>query len=101
MCSSDLFVLSRPSNRWAKVEALKKIRGVRTVIFGSGNHQQDFFGCLVHVLMQLVEGLPISLESGTKTQWHVRMSQMSENDESLTNDAEKQKEAREAAKVLI
>jgi hypothetical protein len=69
-----LFVLSRKSNQWDKVEALKKLRGVRTILFGSGNHQQEFFGCLVHVLMQLVAGLPISLESGNRTQWHVRVA---------------------------
>ena len=66
-----LFILSRRSNKWEKVEALKKLRSVRSVIFGSGNHQQEFFGCLVHVLMQLVDGLPISLEGANKTQWHV------------------------------
>ncbi|CAG7725994.1 unnamed protein product [Allacma fusca] len=66
-----LFILSRRTNKWEKVEALKKLRSVRSVIFGSGNHQQEFFGCLVHVLGCLVDGLPISLEGANKTQWHV------------------------------
>ena len=100
-----LFVLSRKSNQWDKVEALKKLRSVRTIIFGSGNHQQEFFGCLVHVLMQLVDGLPISLESGNRTQWHVRVAPVSTDGDSLdggsssNNGQNKSKNAREAAKV--
>jgi len=101
-----LFVLSRKSNQWDKVEALKKLRSVRTIIFGSGNHQQEFFGCLVHVLMQLVDGIPISLESGNRTQWHVRVASVTtdteESDSSSTSSTQaKSKNAREAAKVSL
>jgi len=93
-----LFILSRKSNQWDKVEALKKIRGVRSVIFGSGNHQQDFFGCLVYVLMQLVDGLPISLESGNRTQWHVRVA-VSEEEGSVDTSNGKSRIIRASAVV--
>lgn len=94
-----LFILSRKSNQWDKVEALKKIRSVRSIIFGSGNHQQDFFGCLVHVLMQLVDGLPIALESGNRTQWHVRV--MSNTDESIVNGKQKNSRSSTGVKFII
>lgn len=83
-----LFILSRrsSSNQWDKVETLKKLRSIRTVVFGSGNHQQEFFGCLTFLLMQLIDGLPIPLESGTKTQWHVRVPAREEAAEVSTID---------------
>lgn len=83
--------MSRRGNRWSKVEALKKIRGIRTVIFGSGNHQQEFFGCLVHVLMQLVDGHAISLEGGTKTLWHVPVVDSKEIDEATESEVDRKK----------
>lgn len=76
-----LFILSRRSNQWDKVEALKKLRNMRSTIFGSGNHQQEFFGCLAYILMQLSEGLPIPIESGSRTQWHVRVASSTSFDE--------------------
>jgi hypothetical protein len=95
-----LFILSRRSNQWDKVETLKKLRNIRTVVFGAGNHQQEFFGCLVHVLMQLVDGLPIALESGNKTQWHVRVTPRP-GEEGLPEgaDFDSRREHREAARL--
>jgi len=95
-----LFILSRRSNQWDKVETLKKLRNIRTVVFGAGNHQQEFFGCLVHVLMQLVDGLPIALESATKTQWHVRVTPRP-GEEILPEGADMdcRREQREAARL--
>ncbi|OXA60252.1 WD repeat and FYVE domain-containing protein 3 [Folsomia candida] len=94
-----LFVLSRRANQWDKVETLKKLRTIRTVIFGAGNHQQEFFGCLTHVLMQLIDGLPIALESANKTQWHVRVTPRPGEEIHENADIESRREQREAARL--
>lgn len=94
-----LFILSRRSNQWDKVETLKKLRTIRTTIFGSGNHQQEFFGCLTHVLMQLVDGMPISLECGSKTQWHVRVTPRPSEEIQETTDVESRRELRELIRL--
>lgn len=73
-----LFLLSRPTEsvaeQMAVLEALHKLTTHRLLIFGAGNHELDFIGCLTYCLLQLTADLRIVLDSHTNnrnTTWHV------------------------------
>uniref|UniRef100_A0A8D8WKM9 WD repeat and FYVE domain-containing protein 3 n=1 Tax=Cacopsylla melanoneura TaxID=428564 RepID=A0A8D8WKM9_9HEMI len=70
-----LFLLSRNTESIAEqmpvLETLQKLTTHRSLIFGSGNHELDFFGCLTYCLTQLALDMKISLDSNGKTTWHV------------------------------
>lgn len=73
-----LYLLSRPTetvaDQMAVLEALHKLTTHRLLIFGAGNHELDFIGCLTYCLLQLTSDLKIALEpnaSNRSTTWHV------------------------------
>ncbi|XP_030377443.1 WD repeat and FYVE domain-containing protein 3 [Scaptodrosophila lebanonensis] len=74
---SILFLLSRPTESIAEqmsvLEALHKIIQHRLLIFGAGNHELEFIGCLTYCLLQLTADMKIILEPSTSrnTTWHV------------------------------
>ena len=76
---SILYMLSRPQSNVAGqmgvLEVLHKIVDNRSVIFGAGNHELDFFGCLTFCLLRLSSGKNIPLEAEGKTTWHVTPSE--------------------------
>ncbi|KAK2144407.1 hypothetical protein LSH36_759g01035 [Paralvinella palmiformis] len=81
-----LFQLSRPMYTVADhtniLEALHKLTENRTLIFGPGNFDQEFFGCLCYCLLQLTDDPhnicdPPGLRTTT---WHVDISSTSDTD---------------------
>lgn len=73
-----LYLLSRPTEsvaeQMAVLEALHKLTTNRLLIFGAGNHELDFIGCLTYCLLQLTADLKIALDANTtnrNTTWHV------------------------------
>lgn len=76
-----LYLLSRPTetvaDQMAVLEALHKLATHRLLIFGAGNHELDFIGCLTYCLLQLTSDFRIALESNASnrsTTWHVNPS---------------------------
>lgn len=76
-----LYLLSRPTEsvaeQMAVLEALHKLTTHRLLIFGAGNHELEFIGCLTYCLLQLTSDLKIVLEVSTSnrnTTWHVNPS---------------------------
>lgn len=74
---SILYLLSRSTETIAEqmgvLEILHKIITHRLLIFGAGNHELDFIGCLTYCLLQLTSDLKIVLEpsAARNTTWHV------------------------------
>lgn len=44
---------------------------LRVLIFGVGNHELDFIGCLTYCLIQLYSDMKIIMDTNMKTTWHV------------------------------
>lgn len=89
-----LYLLSRPtetvSDQMAVLEALHKLTTNRLLIFGAGNHELDFIGCLTYCLLQLTSDLRIVLDPNSSnrscTTWHVNPSnEMIESRDDLLN----------------
>lgn len=58
-----LYMLSRPhenvASQMSSLEVLHKITTNRNIIFGAGNHELEFFGCLAFCLLQITGGAQI------------------------------------------
>nr|XP_022909115.1 WD repeat and FYVE domain-containing protein 3 [Onthophagus taurus] len=85
---SILFLLSRPTDSIADqmsvLEALHKLTTNRLIVFGAGNHELDFIGCLTYCLLQLKADMKIMLDSNMRTMWHVNpASDLESRDEQL------------------
>lgn len=86
---SILFLLSRPTDSIADqmsvLEALHKLTNNRLIVFGAGNHELDFVGCLTYCLLQLTCDMKIMLEGSIRTTWHVNpSSDLESRDDHLT-----------------
>ncbi|XP_034186854.1 WD repeat and FYVE domain containing 3 bchs isoform X3 [Osmia lignaria lignaria] len=83
-----LFLLSRPTDsiadQMAVLEALHKLTTHRLLIFGAGNHELEFIGCLTYCLLQLTADIKVMLDTNTKTTWHVN-PQVEASDDRLTS----------------
>ncbi|VVC89841.1 unnamed protein product [Leptidea sinapis] len=84
-----LFLLSRSTDSIADqmsvLEALHKLTTNRLLIFGAGNHELEFIGCLTYCLLQLSANMKIALESHMRTTWHVNPSgDLESRDDKLT-----------------
>lgn len=55
----------------AVMEALHKLTTHRGLVFGAGNHELDFVGCLTYCLLQLTADMRIMLDTNIRTTWHV------------------------------
>lgn len=71
-----LFLLSRPTesvaDQMAVLDTLHKLTTNRLLIFGAGNHELEFIGCLTYCLLQLTSDMKIELDTNAKnTTWHV------------------------------
>lgn len=70
-----LYLLSRSTDslteQTAVLEALHKLTTHRLLIFGAGNHELDFVGCLTYCLLQLTSDQKIALDANNRTTWHV------------------------------
>lgn len=70
-----LYLLSRGTDSIADqmpvLETLHKLTNHRGLVFGAGNHELDFIGCLTYCLLQLTSDMRIMLDSNVKTTWHV------------------------------
>ncbi|GBP47766.1 WD repeat and FYVE domain-containing protein 3 [Eumeta japonica] len=73
-----LYLLSRSTDSIADqmsvLEALHKLTTNRLLIFGAGNHELEFIGCLTYCLLQLSANMKITLDSHMRTTWHVNPS---------------------------
>lgn len=57
----------------------------RLLIFGAGNHELEFIGCLTYCLLQLSSNMKIALDSHMRTTWHVNPSgDLESRDDRLT-----------------
>ncbi|CAG4985996.1 unnamed protein product [Colias eurytheme] len=84
-----LFLLSRCTDSIADqmsvLEALHKLTTNRLLIFGAGNHELEFIGCLTYCLLQLSANMKIALDSHMRTTWHVNPSgDLESRDDKLT-----------------
>ncbi|KAG6445369.1 hypothetical protein O3G_MSEX003892 [Manduca sexta] len=84
-----LFLLSRSTDSIADqmsvLEALHKLTTNRLLIFGAGNHELEFIGCLTYCLLQLSANMKIALDSHMRTTWHVNPSgDLESRDDRLT-----------------
>eukprot|EP00094_Tigriopus_californicus_P005213 TCALIF_05026-PB protein Name:"Similar to WDFY3 WD repeat and FYVE domain-containing protein 3 (Homo sapiens)" AED:0.04 eAED:0.04 QI:7/0.93/0.68/1/1/1/16/134/3650 len=72
-----LYMISRPHNhadvsgQIGVLEVLHKITTHRSIVFGAGNHELEYFGCLTFCLLQLTAGLNIPIDPENRTHWHV------------------------------
>ncbi|XP_060523655.1 WD repeat and FYVE domain-containing protein 3 [Cylas formicarius] len=87
-----LYLLSRNTesiaDQMSVLEALHKLTTNRLIVFGAGNHELDFIGCLTYCLLQLTADMRIALEtgaSGPKTTWHVNPGQDVESRDEFLN----------------
>ncbi|KAK9687952.1 FYVE zinc finger [Popillia japonica] len=85
---SILFLLSRPTetiaDQMSVLEALHKLTTNRLIVFGAGNHELDFIGCLTYCLLQLKADMKIMLDTNMRTMWHVNPgSDLESRDEQL------------------
>ncbi|KAK9884773.1 hypothetical protein WA026_009003 [Henosepilachna vigintioctopunctata] len=83
-----LYLLSRSTetiaDQMSVLEALHKLTNNRLIIFGAGNHELDFIGCLTYCLIQLIADMRIMLDTNMKTTWHVNPnSDVETRDEAL------------------
>lgn len=79
-----LYLLSRPTEsvaeQMAVLDTLHKLTTNRLLIFGAGNHELEFIGCLTYCLLQLTADMKIELDSNVKnTTWHVPRNEMVES----------------------
>ncbi|XP_061381193.1 WD repeat and FYVE domain-containing protein 3 isoform X2 [Danaus plexippus] len=84
-----LFLLSRSTesiaDQMSVLEALHKLTTNRLLIFGAGNHELEFIGCLTYCLLQLSANMKIALDSHMRTTWHVNPSgDLEARDDKLT-----------------
>ncbi|XP_068632967.1 WD repeat and FYVE domain-containing protein 3 isoform X2 [Battus philenor] len=84
-----LYLLSRSTDSIADqmsvLEALHKLTTNRLLIFGAGNHELEFIGCLTYCLLQLSANMKIALDSHMRTTWHVNPSgDLESRDDRLT-----------------
>ncbi|XP_043249922.1 WD repeat and FYVE domain-containing protein 3 isoform X1 [Colletes gigas] len=84
---TTLFLLSRPTDsiadQMAVLEALHKLTTHRLLVFGAGNHELEFIGCLSYCLLQLTTDVKIVLDN-IKTSWHIH-PQVEASDDRLTS----------------
>lgn len=73
-----LYLVSRSTetvaDQMAVLEALHKLTTNRLLIFGAGNHELDFIGCLTYCLLQLTVDMKIVLDcnnTNRSTTWHI------------------------------
>ena len=66
--------LSRPAYTVADqmnvLDSLHQLTHNRNLVFGPGNYEQEFIGCLSHCLLQLSEDIESS-QNKKRTTWHV------------------------------
>ncbi|XP_041988446.1 WD repeat and FYVE domain-containing protein 3 isoform X2 [Aricia agestis] len=84
-----LYLLSRSTesiaDQMSVLEALHKLTTNRLLIFGAGNHEPEFIGCLTYCLLQLSANMKIALDSHMRTTWHVNPSgDLESQDDKLT-----------------
>ena len=69
-------MLSRPhenvASQMSSLEVLHKLTTNRSIVFGAGNHELEFFGCLVFCLLQITDGAQIPTDGESRTQWHIK-----------------------------
>lgn len=85
-----LYLLSRPTEsvaeQMAVLDTLHKLTTNRLLIFGAGNHELEFIGCLTYCLLQLTSDMRIELDTNAKnTTWHVPRNDMVESRDELLN----------------
>lgn len=87
-----LYLLSRPTEsvaeQMAVLDTLHKLTTNRLLIFGAGNHELEFIGCLTFCLLQLTADMKIELDANAKnTTWHVnpRNEMVESRDEKLNH----------------
>ena len=52
------------------LDSLHQLTHNRNLVFGPGNYEQEFIGCLSHCLLQLSEDIESS-QNKKRTTWHV------------------------------
>jgi WD repeat and FYVE domain-containing protein 3 len=87
-----LYLLSRPTNAIAEqmsvLDTLHKITSHRNLVFGSGNHELEFFGCLTFCLLQLTSDVKINADVTAKTTWMVNPNQKESVEETALNSVQ-------------
>ncbi|XP_048248442.1 WD repeat and FYVE domain-containing protein 3-like isoform X1 [Haliotis rufescens] len=104
-----LFQLSRPIDSVASqagvLEALHRLTNSRSMVFGPGNYDQEFLGCLCYCLLQLTEdpessGANLSESKPRQTTWHVDPDAVDADPNSQTPPAEKPRQTAPTNSVL-
>lgn len=57
----------------------------RLLVFGAGNHELEFIGCLTYCLLQLTADIKIMLDTNMKTTWHVNPQVESSDDRLMSH----------------
>jgi hypothetical protein len=80
-----LYMLSRPhanvASQMSTLDVLHKLTTNRTIVFGAGNHELEFFGCLTFCLLQIMSGEAIPTDGESNTKWHVLPDDPKEGEE--------------------
>ena len=75
--------LSRPAYTVADqmnvLDSLHQLTHNRNLVFGPGNYEQEFIGCLSHCLLQLSEDIESS-QNKKRTTWHVETPSVTGSD---------------------
>lgn len=68
------------------LEALHRATASRSLVFGQGNYDLEFVGCLTHCLLELTSHRhQVFCDEGSNTQWHVSAD---DYDDEVTGDEE-------------
>ncbi|CAH1794598.1 unnamed protein product [Owenia fusiformis] len=93
-----LYRLSRPlyavSSQMTILDSLHKITCNRTLVFGPGNYDQEFLGCLSYLLLTLTEDVNGSangekIDEQTNTKWHIMPDDPQNNTDLLNRSSDK------------
>lgn len=59
------------SRRTAVLDSLHRLTDSRSLVFGPGNYELEFVGCLTHCLLELTSNRHEVASEDSNTQWHV------------------------------
>ncbi|XP_035909234.1 WD repeat and FYVE domain-containing protein 3 isoform X2 [Anopheles stephensi] len=91
-CILYLLAYPAPPMNATLVDVLQNLMNNRLLVFGAGNHDPDFIGCLTYCILQLHKGENINLHSSAQfdqertTTWHVKSLVRNENEDNVSRE---------------
>uniref|UniRef100_A0A182YPS5 DUF4704 domain-containing protein n=1 Tax=Anopheles stephensi TaxID=30069 RepID=A0A182YPS5_ANOST len=91
-CILYLLAYPAPPMNASLVDVLQNLMNNRLLVFGAGNHDPDFIGCLTYCILQLHKGENINLHSSAQfdqertTTWHVKSLVRNENEDNVSRE---------------